>query len=57
MLISDWLMILFAGGIRANAFVTGGFLPESRRGVKEEGFMTTADWYATYAGLAGLLER
>mmetsp|Transcript_526 Transcript_526/g.1233 ORF Transcript_526/g.1233 Transcript_526/m.1233 type:complete len:602 (-) Transcript_526:288-2093(-) len=43
----------FEGGIRANAFVTGGFLPEHRRGVKEEGFMTTADWYATYAGLAG----
>jgi hypothetical protein len=42
-----------AGGIRANAFVTGGFLPEDRRGVREEGFMTTADWYATYAGLAG----
>ena len=33
--------------------MTGGYLPDSRRGVKEEGFMTTADWYATYAGLAG----
>lgn len=41
------------GGIRANAFVTGGFLPDNRRGVREEGFMTTADWYATYARLAG----
>lgn len=46
----------FEGGIRANAFVTGGFLPVHRRGVKEEGFMTTADWYATYAALAGVEE-
>ena len=46
----------FEGGIRVNALVTGGVLPVERRGQVEEGLMSVADWYATYAHLAGLLE-
>jgi len=43
----------FEGGIRVNAFVTGGIVPMSRRGSKLEGLITGWDWYATFAGLAG----
>merc|ERR1712070_1370464 len=42
------------GGIRVNAFATGGFLPKAVRGTKQEGLMTGWDWYATYAALAGV---
>ncbi len=44
---------LFEGGIRVPAFVSGGFLPQHRRGVKEHALFSVADWYATYAFLAG----
>lgn len=43
----------FEGGVRVNAWVNGGYLPEARRGQKEEGLSAAWDWYATYAGLAG----
>ena len=42
------------GGVRVNAFVSGGALPVARRGQKEEGLVTIWDWYATYAGIAGV---
>jgi len=42
------------GGIRANSFVSGGFLPASRRGIKYSGLVTGWDWYATFAALAGV---
>jgi len=42
------------GGIRGNAFVSGGFLPPSRRGIKWAGLAALWDWYATFAGLAGV---
>jgi len=42
------------GGIRVNAFASGGFLPEAVRGTKQEGLMAGWDWYATYAALAGV---
>lgn len=32
------------GGIRATTFVSGGYLPESQYGKKEEGIMHIADW-------------
>eukprot|EP01006_Ploeotia_vitrea_P023287 TRINITY_DN55727_c0_g1_i1.p1 TRINITY_DN55727_c0_g1~~TRINITY_DN55727_c0_g1_i1.p1 ORF type:complete len:547 (-),score=22.30 TRINITY_DN55727_c0_g1_i1:33-1673(-) len=41
------------GGIRVNAFVSGGYLPKQRRGMKEEGLITGWDWYKTFAHLAG----
>jgi arylsulfatase B len=44
----------FEGGIRVNAFVSGGFLPEGRRGSVSTALLSVADWYATYAALAGV---
>mmetsp|Transcript_22344 Transcript_22344/g.51800 ORF Transcript_22344/g.51800 Transcript_22344/m.51800 type:complete len:569 (+) Transcript_22344:28-1734(+) len=44
----------FEGGIRVNALVSGGLVPEVRRGSRLEGFATAWDWYATYAALAGV---
>ena len=42
------------GGIRLNAFVSGGFLPPAVQGTKSEGFMHIADWYSTFCALAGV---
>ena len=42
------------GGIRVNAFVSGGFLPPSVRGTKQSGLTAGWDWFATFAGLAGV---
>merc|ERR1712070_1045478 len=39
----------FEGGIRVNAFVSGGYVPESMRGKKLDGMMHIADWYRTLA--------
>merc|ERR1719334_452752 len=44
----------FEGGIRAITFVTGGFLPETRRGQIETGYMHTADWYTTFCSIVGV---
>ena len=44
----------FQGGIRVNAFVSGGYLPEKMRGQKTESYIHLADWYATLCGLAGV---
>eukprot|EP00520_Triparma_pacifica_P000963 CAMPEP_0118657658 /NCGR_PEP_ID=MMETSP0785-20121206/14138_1 /TAXON_ID=91992 /ORGANISM="Bolidomonas pacifica, Strain CCMP 1866" /LENGTH=555 /DNA_ID=CAMNT_0006550595 /DNA_START=131 /DNA_END=1794 /DNA_ORIENTATION=- len=44
----------FEGGIRVNAVVGGGWVPEGRRGSKEERLITTDDWLKTYAGIGGL---
>jgi len=42
------------GGIRVNAFVSGGLLPQNVRGTKSEAFITIHDWYATFSALAGV---
>eukprot|EP00045_Choanoeca_perplexa_P013861 m.159069 g.159069 ORF g.159069 m.159069 type:complete len:493 (+) comp16480_c0_seq3:1-1479(+) len=42
------------GGVRVNAFVTGGFLPESQRGKTLTDYIHVADWYPTIAKLAGV---
>lgn len=42
------------GGIRVNAFASGGLLPKQVRGTKQTGLMAGWDWYATYAALAGV---
>ena len=44
----------FEGGIRVNAFVSGGFLPAAVRGTKLEGIVHVADWYGTLSRLAGV---
>jgi hypothetical protein len=38
-----------AGGIRGNAFISGGFLAPSVRGTTYEGLVTVWDWYAVSA--------
>eukprot|EP01061_Rhynchopus_euleeides_P001316 TRINITY_DN10936_c0_g1_i1.p1 TRINITY_DN10936_c0_g1~~TRINITY_DN10936_c0_g1_i1.p1 ORF type:complete len:546 (+),score=159.94 TRINITY_DN10936_c0_g1_i1:122-1759(+) len=45
---------MFEGGIRANAFASGGFLPEAVRGTVSQEMIHVADWYATFCGLAGV---
>jgi len=44
----------FEGGIRVNAFVSGGFVPEQMRGTKLDGLVALWDWYGTFASLAGV---
>ena len=41
------------GGLRVNAFVTGGVIPEAKRGTTETGFIGNEDWYATFCAMAG----
>ena len=47
----------FEGGIRTAALVSGGALPQDVRGLPFTGMVTIADWYATFARLAGAPER
>ena len=42
------------GGVRVAAFVSGGYLPESRRGQKEYGMIHIADWYTTFCDMIGV---
>lgn len=46
---SDW-----QGGVRVNAFVSGGHLPTKMRNKTSTGYIHIADWYATFCGLAGV---
>ena len=46
---TDW-----QSGVRVNAFVSGGYLPEKMRGQKTEGYIHIADWYSTFCSLAGV---
>ena len=42
------------GGVRAVAFVGGGFLPAAQHGATVSGMLHIADLYATFAALAGV---
>jgi hypothetical protein len=44
----------FEGGVRVNAFVTGGLLPAAMRGTNISAPIHICDWYATFCGLAGV---
>lgn len=44
-------MTSWQGGVRVNAFVSGGFLPEAQRG---DGYIHLADWYGAFCKLAGV---
>lgn len=44
----------FEGGVRVNAFVSGGLVPASRVGAVENALIGTEDWYRTFCGLAGV---
>ena len=46
---SDW-----QGGVRVNAFASGGYLPNNMRGKKSDGYIHIADWYSTFSSLAGI---
>lgn len=46
---TDW-----QGGVRVNAFASGGYLPEKMRGKKTDGYIHIADWYATFSAIAGV---
>ena len=41
---------LFEGGIRAVAFVAGGFVPRGARGSRADGIVHVADWHAAHPG-------
>ena len=47
--VSDW-----QGGVRVNAFVSGGYLPEKMQGQKTDGYIHLADWYGTFCKIAGV---
>jgi len=42
------------GGIRTNAFLSGGFIPEDLQGTASDELIGIEDWYATFCGLAGI---
>jgi arylsulfatase B len=44
----------FEGGVRVNAFVSGGVIPPARRGAVEPSLIGVEDWYTTFCGLAGV---
>jgi len=44
----------FEGGVRAAAFVSGGFIPKAQRGSKLGEIIHIADWYGTLTALAGV---
>eukprot|EP01047_Picozoa_sp_COSAG01_P040804 COSAG01_NODE_3457_length_6072_cov_14.110330_3_plen_233_part_00 len=43
------------GGVRANAFVSGGFLPHKVRGTKYAGLIAIWDWYSTLCAFGGVV--
>ena len=49
--VSDW-----EGGVRVNAFLSGGALPPSVRGQRTEGYGHAADVWATLADVGGVSE-
>eukprot|EP00315_Gephyrocapsa_oceanica_P030513 CAMPEP_0185411444 /NCGR_PEP_ID=MMETSP1365-20130426/3578_1 /TAXON_ID=38817 /ORGANISM="Gephyrocapsa oceanica, Strain RCC1303" /LENGTH=673 /DNA_ID=CAMNT_0028014065 /DNA_START=21 /DNA_END=2042 /DNA_ORIENTATION=- len=44
----------FEGGVRVNAFVSGGYVPPASRGGAYEGVVSIADWYGLLCELAGV---
>merc|ERR1719503_232407 len=44
----------FQGGVRTNAFMSGGFIPERMRGTAFSGIISVADWYGTFIEFAGV---
>eukprot|EP00937_MAST-01D_sp_MAST-1D-sp2_P000373 g373.t1 len=53
-------MANWEGGVRTNAFVSGGFIKQvapQMVGKKLEGYVHVCDWYATFAALAGASAR
>ena len=42
------------GGVRVPTFVSGGHIPQDKRGTKLNGLIHITDWYATFCKLAGV---
>jgi len=47
----------FEGGVRTNAFLSGGFVPKRNRGTKHHGIISIADWYGTLCVIGGGTEE
>ncbi|KAG5185240.1 arylsulfatase B-like protein, partial [Tribonema minus] len=43
------------GGVRSNAFMAGGFVPQAQRGSVADGLMGIEDFYATFCGVGGVV--
>ena len=52
----QWLIYKYSilGGVRAAAFVTGGYVPEDRKGKTLDGYIHICDWYTTFAVMVGV---
>mmetsp|Transcript_94667 Transcript_94667/g.203224 ORF Transcript_94667/g.203224 Transcript_94667/m.203224 type:complete len:711 (+) Transcript_94667:54-2186(+) len=46
---ADW-----EGGVRTNAFVSGGAIPKRNRGTVHKGIVSIADWYGTLCDMIGV---
>eukprot|EP00438_Fugacium_kawagutii_P035354 Skav207503 [mRNA] locus=scaffold334:334377:335510:- [translate_table: standard] len=44
----------FEGGVRTSTFISGGYIPENRRGKVYNGVVSVADWYGIFSELAGV---
>jgi arylsulfatase A-like enzyme len=44
----------FEGGVRAAAFVSGGYVPQAMRGTSTDEIVHVADWWRTFAELVGV---
>lgn len=42
------------GGVRVNAFASGGLIPAAMRGARSTAFAAMEDWYPTFCALAGV---
>jgi arylsulfatase B len=49
-----WKFSDLEGGVRVSQFITGGALPEARRGVVLDSYMHVTDWFVTLLAAAGL---
>ncbi|CAK9083026.1 Arylsulfatase B (ASB) (N-acetylgalactosamine-4-sulfatase) (G4S) [Durusdinium trenchii] len=47
----------FEGGVRTTTFISGGYIPEARRGHVHNGIVSVADWYTIFSELAGVDPR
>ena len=47
--VSNW-----EGGVRTNAFVSGGLVPPGKRGTTHDDLVACWDWYASFCDLAGV---
>lgn len=46
--------LVWEGGVRATAFVSGGYLPEKQRGKLTNSMIHIADWYTTFCEVLGI---